>query len=32
MTRYPFSIPDNESDDAPQAASPTAHLLDELAL
>lgn len=32
MTHYPFSVPDTEADDTPQACSPTAHLLDELAL
>ena len=28
----PFLFPDDETDDAPHALSPTAHLLDELAL
>ena len=28
----PFLIPDTETDDEPHASSPTAHLLDELAL
>jgi hypothetical protein len=28
----PFLIPDTETDDEPDASSPTAHLLDELAL
>ena len=30
--RAPFLIPDTETDDEPHASSPTAHLLDELAL